>query len=153
MLTKLWLCNLCTFATRPIKILFSYFKIPGPRVSFWFPNVNEAPWDESYAEMDDDAERERTYARTRGPKAERRGWWSVVKEASLSELDLHTAWLLFPAASAGKKITPGMTLATLTDNISQSGFNRKRNLHWKRLCDLLMKGRSVVSERRSSCVF
>lgn len=25
---KMWLCNLCTFATRPIKVLFSYFKIP-----------------------------------------------------------------------------------------------------------------------------
>lgn len=24
---KMWLCNLCTFATRPIKVLFSYFKI------------------------------------------------------------------------------------------------------------------------------
>lgn len=23
---KMWLCNLCTFATRPIKVLFSYFK-------------------------------------------------------------------------------------------------------------------------------
>lgn len=23
---KTWLCNLCTFATRPIKVLFSYFK-------------------------------------------------------------------------------------------------------------------------------
>lgn len=24
---NMWLCNLCTFATRPIKVLFSYFKI------------------------------------------------------------------------------------------------------------------------------
>ena len=24
---KMWLCNLCTFATRPIKVLFSYFKL------------------------------------------------------------------------------------------------------------------------------
>lgn len=23
---KMWLCNFCTFATRPIKVLFSYFK-------------------------------------------------------------------------------------------------------------------------------
>lgn len=26
MLTNMWLCNSCTFATRPIKVLFSYFE-------------------------------------------------------------------------------------------------------------------------------
>lgn len=55
---KMWLCNLCTFATRPIKVLFSYFKKYSPIVSdclWWSPrwhfsfrdtlllwNVNEA---------------------------------------------------------------------------------------------------------------
>lgn len=29
---KMWLCNLCTFATRPIKVLFSYFKNVSSRV-------------------------------------------------------------------------------------------------------------------------
>lgn len=34
---KMWLCNLCTFATRPIKVLFSYFK------SFPLVSVNYCP--------------------------------------------------------------------------------------------------------------
>lgn len=34
---KTWLCNLCTFATRPIKVLFSYFKKTAQLVSFLRP--------------------------------------------------------------------------------------------------------------------
>jgi len=33
----MWLCNLCTFATRPIKVLFSYFNISSPCVFIRLP--------------------------------------------------------------------------------------------------------------------